>query len=140
MQKSGKDERIAAMHVAVSDELFLADLTEMMEDFRLLILNDDTLYYGDNLKILRDKNYFPDEFVDLCYLDPPFNSNRNYNVLFKTNRARKPRRRLRLLKIRGTETKPPSAPITIYYAVGRRFPNGRSLSLVHRHKSDDRLI
>ncbi len=43
----------------------------------------NTLYYGDNLKILCDKNYFPDEFVDLIYLDPPFNSNRNYNVLFK---------------------------------------------------------
>ena len=41
----------------------------------------NTLYYGDNLKILRE--YIKDEFVDLIYLDPPFNSNRNYNVLFK---------------------------------------------------------
>jgi len=41
----------------------------------------NTLYYGDNLKILRD--YIQDESVDLIYLDPPFNSNRNYNVLFK---------------------------------------------------------
>jgi len=41
----------------------------------------NTLYYGDNLKILRE--YIKDETVDLCYLDPPFNSNRNYNVLFK---------------------------------------------------------
>ena len=39
------------------------------------------LYYGDNLKILRD--YIKDESVDLIYLDPPFNSNRNYNVLFR---------------------------------------------------------
>jgi site-specific DNA-methyltransferase (adenine-specific) len=39
------------------------------------------LYYGDNLKILRD--YIKDESVDLVYLDPPFNSNRNYNVLFR---------------------------------------------------------
>ncbi|MCI0880976.1 MAG: restriction endonuclease, partial [Chloroflexi bacterium] len=39
-----------------------------------------TLYYGDNLQVLRD---FPSECVDLIYLDPPFNSNRNYNVLFK---------------------------------------------------------
>jgi 16S rRNA G966 N2-methylase RsmD len=38
----------------------------------------NTLYYGDNLKILRD--YIKDESVDLVYLDPPFNSNRNYNV------------------------------------------------------------
>ncbi len=42
------------------------------------------LYYGDNLEILRNREYFPDEFVDLIYLDPPFNSNRNYNVLFKS--------------------------------------------------------
>ena len=42
------------------------------------------LYYGDNLEILRNREYFPDECVDLIYLDPPFNSNRNYNVLFKS--------------------------------------------------------
>src|SRR5579863_6686636 len=41
----------------------------------------NTLYYGDNLTILREN--IPDESVDLIYLDPPFNSNRNYNVLFK---------------------------------------------------------
>lgn len=38
------------------------------------------LYFGDNLSILRD--YIDDESVDLIYLDPPFNSNANYNVLF----------------------------------------------------------
>lgn len=41
----------------------------------------NTLYYGDNLNILRE--YIKDESVDLIYLDPPFNSNRNYNVLFR---------------------------------------------------------
>ncbi len=41
----------------------------------------NTLYYGDNLRILRD--YISSESVDLVYLDPPFNSNRAYNVLFK---------------------------------------------------------
>jgi len=41
----------------------------------------NTLYYGDNLAILRD--YIADESVDLIYLDPPFNSARSYNVLFK---------------------------------------------------------
>ena len=35
----------------------------------------NTLYYGDNLKILQDRNYFPDACVDLIYLDPTFNSN-----------------------------------------------------------------
>jgi len=39
------------------------------------------LYYGDNLDVLR--RYVKDESVDLIYLDPPFNSNQNYNVLFK---------------------------------------------------------
>ncbi len=39
------------------------------------------LYYGDNLEILRQ--YVADESVDLVYLDPPFNSNATYNVLFK---------------------------------------------------------
>jgi DNA modification methylase len=39
-----------------------------------------TLYYGDNLDILR--RYLNDETVDLVYLDPPFNSNAHYNVLF----------------------------------------------------------
>ena len=41
------------------------------------------LYYGDNLAVLRDRTNFPDECVDLIYLDPPFNSNASYNVLFK---------------------------------------------------------
>lgn len=39
------------------------------------------LYFGDNLPILRE--HIADESVDLVYLDPPFNSNANYNVLFK---------------------------------------------------------
>lgn len=41
----------------------------------------NTLYYGDNLPILRQ--YIASESVDLVYLDPPFNSNRSYNVLFR---------------------------------------------------------
>ncbi len=45
---------------------------------------NNRLYYGDNLEILRSREYFPDECVDLIYLDPPFNSNRNYNVLFQS--------------------------------------------------------
>ena len=41
----------------------------------------NTLYYGDNLDILR--RYIADESVDLVYLDPPFNSKATYNVLFR---------------------------------------------------------
>jgi site-specific DNA-methyltransferase (adenine-specific) len=45
------------------------------------------LYFGDNLEIIR--KYIPDESVDLIYLDPPFNSQRAYNVIFhdKTGKA-----------------------------------------------------
>ncbi len=39
------------------------------------------LYYGDNLGVLRER--IRDESVDLIYLDPPFNSSANYNVLFQ---------------------------------------------------------
>ncbi len=44
-------------------------------------MDTNVLYYGDNLDILR--RYIPDESVDLVYLDPPFNSDRAYNVIFK---------------------------------------------------------
>ena len=43
---------------------------------------ENTLYFGDNLKILRD--HIRDKTVDLIYLDPPFNSKANYNVLFRS--------------------------------------------------------
>ena len=39
------------------------------------------LYYGDNLDVLR--NQVADGSVDLVYLNPPFNSNAGYNVLFR---------------------------------------------------------
>lgn len=42
----------------------------------------NTLYYGDNLHVLRE--HIADQSVDLIYLDPPFNSNANYNILFKS--------------------------------------------------------
>lgn len=38
------------------------------------------LYYGDNLEVLR--RYIKDDSVDLCYIDPPFNSKRNYNQIY----------------------------------------------------------
>jgi site-specific DNA-methyltransferase (adenine-specific) len=40
------------------------------------------LFYGDNLDVLRA--HVTSESVDLVYLDPPFNSNANYNILFKS--------------------------------------------------------
>lgn len=44
-------------------------------------MDTNVLYYGDNLEILR--KYIASESIDLVYLDPPFNSQANYNVLFK---------------------------------------------------------
>lgn len=41
------------------------------------------LFYGDNLDVLRE--HVASQSVDLVYLDPPFNSNRNYNVIFGRN-------------------------------------------------------
>ena len=40
------------------------------------------LFYGDNLDVLRE--HVGTESVDLVYLDPPFNSNANYNILLKS--------------------------------------------------------
>src|SRR5512139_2686846 len=49
-------------------------------------ITENTLFYGDNLPILRE--YIPDESIDLIYLDPPFNSNRSYNLLFKDEKGK----------------------------------------------------
>ena len=46
------------------------------------------LYYGDNLKVLRDSIH--NESVDLIYLDPPFNSAANYNVIFREHKTGAP--------------------------------------------------
>ena len=51
------------------------------QELGLTSMETNVLYYGDNLQILR--KYIPDNSIDLIYLDPPFNSNATYNVLFK---------------------------------------------------------
>src|SRR5437868_14021323 len=56
-------------------------MTETGETMSPKSITENTLFYGDNLFILRE--HILSESVDLVYLDPPFNSNRNYNVLFK---------------------------------------------------------
>src|SRR3990170_7225477 len=45
-----------------------------------MAVDENILYYGDNLDVLR--RHIKDESVDLIYLDPPFKSNQDYNVLF----------------------------------------------------------
>ena len=57
----------------------------------------NTLYYGDNLDILR--RHIADESVDLVYLDPPFKSDQGYNVLFRNGRANEKRPRSELSRM-----------------------------------------
>jgi site-specific DNA-methyltransferase (adenine-specific) len=53
-------------------------ILDKQNDLRKIMVNQ--LYYGDNLEVLR--RYIKDESVDLCYIDPPFNSKRNYNQIY----------------------------------------------------------
>ena len=71
----------------------------------------NTLFYGDNLPILRE--YIPDESIDLLYLDPPFNSNRNYNVLFKDESGRESLP-TRLRRGRSGSSRKQTAPPPVY--------------------------
>jgi 16S rRNA G966 N2-methylase RsmD len=59
----------------------------------------NALYYGDNLTVLRES--IATESVDLIYLDPPFNSNASYNVLFKHHPASSRKRKLKRSKTLG---------------------------------------
>ena len=57
---------------------------------RVPLSNDpkvNRLYYGDNLQVLRES--IASESVDLVYLDPPFNSQRTYNLLFSSPQGQK---------------------------------------------------
>ncbi len=58
-----------------------------------MIDGDNTLYHGDNLDILRAN--FKDESVDLVYLDPPFNTQKSYSLLFKENDTGRPSTRVK---------------------------------------------
>ncbi|MGB6463115.1 MAG: DNA methyltransferase, partial [Nitrosotalea sp.] len=57
------------------------------QEYLKLDSNINKLFYGDNLEILR--RYIPNESVDLIYLDPPFNSKADYNILFKESTGEK---------------------------------------------------
>lgn len=61
--------------------LFGKDLPQELRTLCKGVLFVNTLYYGDNLEII--KNHLADESVDLIYLDPPFQSGRNYNIIFR---------------------------------------------------------
>jgi DNA modification methylase len=53
------------------------------------------LYYGDNLSWLQRHDEFPNESIDLIYLDPPFNSNTDYNIIFNEKRGDKSQAQLK---------------------------------------------
>ena len=57
---------------------------------RMEVRMENRLIYGDCLEVMRE---MPAGFVDLCYLDPPFNSKTNYNILFKNSGIRGVRRK-----------------------------------------------
>ena len=84
-------------------------------------IDTNVLYYGDNLDILR--RYIPDGSVDLVYLDPPFNSDRNYNVIFKDESGRKSD--AQLLAFEDTWHWGPSAEATYAYLTETGRHQGR---------------
>ena len=57
---------------------------------------DNVLFYGDNLDVLR--HHVKDESVDLVYLDPPFNSNATYNVLFSEQSGQRSAAQIRVFE------------------------------------------
>jgi DNA modification methylase len=59
-------------------------------------LADNSLFYGDNLDVL--SRHIKDETVDLVYLDPPFNSNQDYNVLFREQDGHKASAQIRVFE------------------------------------------
>src|SRR5688500_9802633 len=84
-------------------------------------VDTNVLYYGDNLDILR--RYIPDASVDLIYLDPPFNSNRDYNVIFRDESGN--RSDAQLLAFEDTWHWGPSAETTYRYLTNTAHHEGR---------------
>ena len=57
-------------------------LNQSLINYGKVDFDKNTLFFGDNLGLLSDRDT-PSEFVDLIYLDPPFNSQADYNILFR---------------------------------------------------------
>jgi hypothetical protein len=63
---------------------------------------NSTFYFGNNPDILRE--HIADESIDLIYLDPLFNSKRDYSLLFKTPKGHANEAQITAFGIRGTES------------------------------------
>ncbi len=79
-----------------------AKMSEILVWLRLrLLVGMNKLFYGDNLTVLR--GCMDDESVDLVYLDPPFNSQATYNVLFKSTAGEQSRAQIEAFDVRRAE-------------------------------------
>jgi 16S rRNA G966 N2-methylase RsmD len=67
---------------ATTDWLGRFNAAGSMHGYAMRNRPSNQLFYGDNLAVLRKE--ISDASIDLVYLDPPFNSNANYNILFKS--------------------------------------------------------
>jgi site-specific DNA-methyltransferase (adenine-specific) len=101
-----------------------------------------TLYYGDNLEILR--RYLKDASVDLVYLDPPFNSAQSYNAFFQEKDGPPPPVRFTPLKTPGIGTSRLGKLTTPSPNSPARSPTQRVASVLTRcknmHMKPTRLI
>src|SRR5207253_8706336 len=66
----------------VNDGLIYPDVCGESGGVSPAVASVNKLYFGDNLEVLQ--RYVPDDSIDLIYLDPPFNSQARYNVLFQS--------------------------------------------------------
>jgi DNA modification methylase len=76
MKKTRKDPKVPSQRSFVGIPSPSTEITNKV----IKETGSNRLFYGDNLEILR--KYIKDETVDLCYIDPPFNSKRNYNQIY----------------------------------------------------------
>ena len=75
------EESLPALHCKLPSGVLYPPITRRHHSaLECRAVQKNQLYYGDNLTVLRE--HIKDASVDLIYLDPPFNSRQDYNVLF----------------------------------------------------------
>ncbi|MEX1255591.1 MAG: DNA methyltransferase [Dehalococcoidia bacterium] len=92
-------------------------------------MDTNVLYYGDNLDVLR--KHIPDESIDLIYLDPPFNSKRDYNIIFREAGGEEPEAQIKAF---GDTWRWDRAAEQAYQEIGRTAP-GRVVDIVRAMRS-----